>query len=152
MGNYRKVRKDGTYSGKYSGSNKPIEGAGNRYVPDTPTFESTVTKGGQGTRGDKTFKIGAKEYDRPKEASKKDSKKKEEKLDAATIRTMRRMKDEEMLRKMGERYDAIMPSPEPGEAVPRQKKKDGGAVKKMAKGGVVKAACGASVPPAQKRK
>jgi hypothetical protein len=28
----------------------------------------------------------------------------------------------------------------------------GGAVKKMAKGGVVKAACGASVPPAQKRK
>ena len=28
----------------------------------------------------------------------------------------------------------------------------GGTVKKMAKGGVVKAACGASVPPAQKKK
>lgn len=74
------------------------------------------------------------------------------KLDAATIRAMRRMKDEEMLRKMGERYDEIMPSPEPGEAVPRQKKKAGGDVMKYAKGGVVKAACGASVPPAQKRK
>lgn len=91
----------------------------------------------------------------------KDDKKKMEKpvsppkkLDAATIRAMRRMKDEEMMRKMGERYDEIMPSPEPGEAVPKQKKKMayGGAMKKMAKGGVVKAACGASVPPSQKRK
>ena len=79
-------------------------------------------------------------------------KKKEEKMDAATRRAMNNMADKEKRRKMGERYDAIMPSPEPGEAVPRQKKKDGGAVMKYAKGGVVKAACGASVPPAQKRK
>lgn len=105
----------------------------------------------------------------------KDDKKKMEKpvsppkkLDSATIRAMRRMKDEEMMRKMGERYDEIMPSPEPGEAVPKQKKKMayggmssmmpqkqpmmsyGGAMKKMAKGGM--AMCGASVPPAQKKK
>lgn len=38
------------------------------------------------------------------------------------------------------------------EAATRRSKAGGGAVKKMAKGGVVKAACGASVPPAQKRK
>jgi hypothetical protein len=129
MANYRKLDKDGKPVGRYSrgASNKPMEGF-NRFVQDTPTFESLVTKGGQGTRGDKTFAIGAKEYERNKKTSEKkqDSKDKpaSKKPPAAKSRpedTMsekdkayfrRKMQEEEMMRKMGQRYDEIMPNPE----------------------------------------
>lgn len=117
MTNYRKLKKDGTPVGKYSSgaSKKPMEGA-NRYVQDTPTFESTVTKGGQGTRGDKTFSIGAKEYERTKEKKQESKPAKKNPEGAvsgkAASEFRRQMKEEEMLRKMGKRYDEIMPDPE----------------------------------------
>ena len=146
MANYRRLKKDDTPVGKYSSgaTDKPVEGR-YRYVQSTPTFEGTVTKGGQGTRGDKTFKIGAQEYERPKktEEKKKDSKasskKKSEDVvsDKVAARMRRRMQEEEMLRKMGERYDAIMPSPEPGEAKPKGMAKGGMTAKQQAKVGTV---------------
>ena len=150
MDNYRRLKKDGTPYGRYStkASDKPVEGH-YRYVQDTPTFESTVTKGGQGTRGDKTFTIGAKEYDRPKKTEEKKSspskkapaKKKNSEGEvspkaAAELRRM--MKEEEMLRKMGERYDEIMPNPEyaKGGAVmtPKMQKKVGTVMKEYKAG------------------
>jgi hypothetical protein len=134
MANYRRLDKEGKPVGKYSSgaSKKPMEGA-NRYVQDTPTFESLVTKGGQGTRGDKTFTIGAKEYDRPKKTEEKKSspskkapaKKKNpegEVSPKAAAELRRMMKEEEMRRKMGERYDEIMPSPEMAKGGAVQKK------------------------------
>lgn len=139
MANYRKLDKEGKPVGRYSrgASNKPMEGA-NRFVQDTPTFESLATKGGQGTRGDKTFAIGAKEYERNKKTSEKkqDSKDKpaSKKPPAAKARpedTMsekdkayfrRKMQEEEMMRKMGQRYDEIMPNPEFAKGGMAQKK------------------------------
>lgn len=61
MGKYKKLDKDGKEI-VGSGQDKPYSGA-NRYQQDTPTFESLVTNPGQGTRGDRTFKID-KEYER----------------------------------------------------------------------------------------
>lgn len=63
MRKYKKLDKDGKEVAG-SGQDMPHSG-GNRYQQETPTFESLVTKGGQGTRGDKTFKID-KEYERNK--------------------------------------------------------------------------------------
>jgi hypothetical protein len=73
MGQYEKLDKQGKPKGRLSQTDMPMEGGGSRYVQDTPTFESLVTNAGQGTRGDKTFKIGAQEYDRPRSESNKKS-------------------------------------------------------------------------------
>jgi hypothetical protein len=128
MANYRRLDKEGKPVGKYSSgaSKKPMEGA-NRYVQDTPTFESLVTKGGQGTRGDKTFTIGAKEYDRPKKTAEKKSPAKKKNPEGevspkAAAEFRRKMKEEEMLRKMGERYDEIVGKPEMAKGGAVQKK------------------------------
>ena len=156
MDNYRRLKKDGTPYGRYStkASDKPVEGH-YRYVQDTPTFESTVTKGGQGTRGDKTFTIGAKEYDRPKKKEEKTrpSKTKPKKADKpvytfddnkkgaltqADKEIIRKIRDEEMLRKMGERYDEIMPNPEYAKGgsvmTPKMQKKVGTVMKEYKAG------------------
>jgi len=66
MGEYQKLDKQGKPKGRLSRSDMPAEGGGSRYVQDTPTFESLVTNAGQGTRGDRTYKIGAQEYERAK--------------------------------------------------------------------------------------
>ena len=66
MGEYQKLDKQGKPKGRLSRSDMPAEGGGSRYLQDTPTFESLVTNAGQGTRGDRTYKIGAQEYDRAK--------------------------------------------------------------------------------------
>lgn len=66
MPGYKKLDEKGKPSG--FSKDMPAEGAGSRYEQDTPTFETLVTKGGQGTRGDKTYKIGAKEYERSKKS------------------------------------------------------------------------------------
>lgn len=63
MGKYKRLKeKNEEVIG--SGSDVPHKG-GNRYQQDTPTFEGGVTNAGQGTRGDRTFKID-KEYERNK--------------------------------------------------------------------------------------
>jgi len=49
----------------------------------------------------------------------KTAKKNEDMMSPAAQRAMREREDAEMLRKMGERYYQIMPSPEPGEAKPK---------------------------------
>jgi len=68
---------------------------------------------------------------------KEEPKKKAEPMSPALLRAMKRYQEEEARRKMGERYDAIMPSPEPGEAKPKGMAKGGMTAKQQAKVGTV---------------